>query len=141
MKTSFRLAVVSALLFGLPAAVRPASAQVSTPHAIRGVVIALNGTPIAGVNILLLEAADVAITDTDGRFTIRTTAQGTVTVVARRIGFAPAAVETPVDTNGTLSLTMIVQAAVLVPITARAGEYTAGNERGATGGGISSTSV
>ena len=40
------------------------------------------------------------VTDTAGRFTLRATAQGSVTLVARHIGFAPASVVVPVDTTG-----------------------------------------
>jgi hypothetical protein len=82
MKTAFRLTLVSALLVAGSAAARRLSAQTSTSHAIRGVVNATNGAPVAGVNIFLLEAADVAISDTSGRFTIRTTAKGTVTTTS-----------------------------------------------------------
>jgi hypothetical protein len=75
---------------------------------------------------------DGAATDSAGRFTIRTRATGSVTIVVRHIGYAPANVVVPVDTSGAVSLALSPQTAVLVPITVQAGAYTAGNERGAT---------
>jgi hypothetical protein len=109
----------------------PAAAQTST-HVLRGTARAANGTPIPGVNVFLLESLDATQTDSAGRFTLRTTAQGEVTLVARRIGFAPATIVAPVDTNGVLAFILQTQAAVLVPITVQAGAYTAGNEKGMT---------
>src|SRR5262249_44958090 len=87
---------------------------------------------VAGANVFLLESLDGALSDADGRFTLRTTAQGRVTIVARHVGFAPFNVEVPVDTTGSLALELRTHAAVLVPIRVQAGAYTAGNERGST---------
>jgi hypothetical protein len=121
--------VFALLVVGRPA---DAAAQSAAIHTIRGVTTAANGSPLAGTNIFLLESLENAITDSAGRFALRTSARDRVTVVARRIGFAPETIEAPVDTNGVLSFALASQAAVLTPITVQAGAYTAGNERGMT---------
>src|SRR3954469_18137564 len=82
----------------------PAFAQQPSVHVIRGVVTAANGITIGGVNVFLLEASDVATSDSAGTFTIRTSARASVTIVARRIGFTPAAAVVPVDTTGIVSI-------------------------------------
>src|ERR1043166_1107716 len=92
-----------------------AVAQSPTPHVLRGTTTAVSGAPIPGANVFLLESLDGAVTDSAGRFVIRTTAQGSVTIVARRIGFAPATIVVPVDTSGTLALTLSRQAVALAP--------------------------
>ncbi|HEX4682102.1 MAG TPA: TonB-dependent receptor [Gemmatimonadaceae bacterium] len=107
-------------------------AQTSQPHIVRGTTVAISGGPVPGAKVLVLESLDSAVADNEGRFTLRISASGSVTVVARRIGFAPATAVVPVDTNGTITLTMHPQATVLVPIAVQAGAYTAGNERGMT---------
>jgi hypothetical protein len=110
------------------------SAQTSNPEprTLRGLVKTTSGAPLAGANILLLESLDAALTDADGRFVIQTMANGIVTLVARKIGFAPANAFVPVDTTGVIAMTLFVQSAVLEPIKVQAGAYTAGNERGST---------
>ncbi|MDB4878307.1 MAG: hypothetical protein JWM41_4753 [Gemmatimonadetes bacterium] len=115
-------------------AVAPTALAAQTPaaHVVRGVLTALSGAPISGANIFLLESLDGALSDSAGRFALRTTATGSVTIVARHIGFAPASAIVPVDTCGVVALTLLSQAAALVPITVQAGAYRAGNERGAT---------
>src|SRR4051812_12542190 len=87
------------------------------PHTVRGTTMTASGAPIGGANVFLREALDAALSDSDGKFSRRTTATGRVTVGARRIGFAPASVEVPVDTSGVVHLTLQPQAAILVPIT------------------------
>jgi hypothetical protein len=121
MKTRHIICALSAL---------PIVAQSQT--AIRGTVKNTAGAPIPGANVFLLESLDGAMSDSAGRFTIRTTARGQVTIVARRIGFAPATIIAPVDTAASLSFILATQAPVLAPITVQAGAYTAGNERGMT---------
>ncbi len=100
-----------------------AAGQSPAHHDIHGVVSAPNGVTSGSASVFLLEADDVAITDTAGAFTIRTTARGTVTIVARRIGFTPAAMVVPVDTTGSVSITLVPQAIVLQRITAQAGAF------------------
>lgn len=103
----------------------------ATGHLLRGTVTAA-GTPVGGADVFLLESLDGAVTDSAGRFSIRTSATGAVTIVVRRIGFAPANVVVPVDTAEVVTLALSPQTAVLTPITVQAGAYTAGNQRGAT---------
>ncbi|HEY9228922.1 MAG TPA: carboxypeptidase regulatory-like domain-containing protein, partial [Gemmatimonadaceae bacterium] len=110
-----------------------ASAQTpADARTLRGLVKTTSGAPVAGANVFLLESLDATLSDAEGRFVIRTTAKGMVTLVARRIGFAPTTTIVPVDTTGVVAMTMAPQSAVLEPIKVQAGAYTAGNERGST---------
>jgi hypothetical protein len=86
---------------------------------------------VAGAQVFLLEALDGTSTDSAGRFVLRTEARGSVTVVVRHLGFAPASVIVPVDTAAIVSIVLAPQAAALAPISVQAGAYHAGNERGA----------
>ena len=103
----------------------------SAAYVLRGTVTAA-GAPVRGADVFLLESLDGATTDTSGHFSIRTKAAGSVTIVVRRIGFAPATLVVPVDTADAVTLALFPETAVLTPITVQAGAYTAGNERGAT---------
>ena len=103
----------------------------SAAHVVRGTVTAA-GAPVRGADVFLLESLDGATTDTSGHFSIRTKAAGSVTIVVRRLGFAPANLVVPVDTADAVTLALLPETAVLTPITVQAGAYTAGNERGAT---------
>jgi hypothetical protein len=109
-----------------------ANSLIAQDRTLRGVVSTVSGTPIPGASVFLLESLETAQSDSTGRFTMRTTAAGSITLVARRIGFAPATIVVPVDTAGVLTLTLVSQAPVLAPIRVQAGAYTAGNERGST---------
>jgi vitamin B12 transporter len=106
--------------------------QTPAGHVLRGALTSAAGSPVSGANVFLLESLDGAVSDSAGRFTLRTTVTGSVTVVARHIGFAPVSAIVPVDTSGIIAFTLVAQAAALVPITVQAGAYHAGNERGAT---------
>src|SRR5262252_5055586 len=110
----------------------PIAGQTPVTHVLRGVVSSLQGAPVAGASVFLLESMDAVPSGADGRFTLRTIAQGRVTVVARHIGFAPSNLVVPADTTAEISLVLRPQAATLAPITVQAGAYTAGNERGST---------
>lgn len=114
------------------AALHPIGGQAPASHTIRGLVSSAQGSPVPGASVFLLESMDASQSDAEGRFAIRTAAQGMVTIVARHIGFAPANLVVPADTTGQLALVLRPQAAVLVPITVQAGAYKAGNERGST---------
>jgi vitamin B12 transporter len=108
------------------------AAQTSPSHVLRGSTLTLAGTPVRGAEVFLLESLETTRTDSAGRFTLRTAAQGSITLVARHIGYAPATVSVPADTAADISIAMRTQAAVLMPITVQAGAYTAGNQRGMT---------
>ena len=112
-----------------PASPKPNA--VPQPHVVRGTVTAAGG-PVRGADVFLLESLDGATTDSAGHFSIRTTAAGSVTIVVRRIGYAPANLIVPADTTGDVTFALSRQTATLAPITVQAGAYTAGNERGAT---------
>src|SRR5262249_61358670 len=103
----------------------PIAGQTPVTHVLRGVVSSLQGAPVSGASVFLLESMDAAPSGADGRFALRTTAQGRVTVVARHIGFAPSNLVVPADTTAEISLVLRPQAAVLVPVTVQAGAYTA----------------
>ena len=98
---------------------------------VRGTVRDNDGAPIAGVDVFLLESLEGATTDSAGRFTIRTIQRGAATIVARRIGFAPTQRAVDLATAGSVQISLVRQAPVLIPITVVAGAYTAGSERGA----------
>src|SRR5262245_34138022 len=123
------LAALALLALRLSAAAQASNAE---PRVLRGLLKTTSGSPVPGANIFLLESLDAALTDANGRFVIQTKANGTVTIVARKIGFAPANAIVPVDTTGVIAMTMFTQSAVLEPIKVQAGAYTAGNERGST---------
>jgi hypothetical protein len=108
------------------------SAQTPVSHTVRGTVTTIQGAPLPGADVFVLESLDGAQTDSSGRFSLRTTAAGQITIVARHIGFAPQTLVIPSDTAAAISLALSPQAATLVPITVQAGAYKAGNERGAT---------
>ena len=108
------------------------AAQTAASHTIRGSTTTLAGTPVPGAEVFLLESLDAVTTDGAGNFVLQTTAQGSVTLVARHIGYAPASLSVPVDTGFSITLALRPQAAMLTPITVQAGAYTAGNERGTT---------
>ena len=127
MKTTHRC-----LLAGLAIATPWLGAAAQASHSLRGAVSTVSGAPIVGASVFLLESLDAAVTDSAGRFLVRTEAAGTVTIVARHIGFAPGSVVVPVDTSGPITLRLASQAAVLTPITVQAGAYKAGNEHGST---------
>ncbi|HEY7396345.1 MAG TPA: carboxypeptidase regulatory-like domain-containing protein, partial [Gemmatimonadaceae bacterium] len=129
MKRLYTLALAALALIALRL-----SGQTSNPElqTLRGLLKTTSGAPVPGANIFLLESLDAALSDADGRFVIRTMAKGTVTLVARKIGFAPANAIVPADTTGVIAITLFVQSAVLEPIKVQAGAYTAGSERGST---------
>jgi hypothetical protein len=58
-------------------------------HSLRGAVSTLSGIPIAGASVFLLESLDATVTDSAGRFLVRTGAAGTVTI-GRSRGNSPA---------------------------------------------------
>lgn len=131
MNRPYRVRLAAAIAVSLGALPTVAYAQVP-PHVIRGVVATAAGAPVARASIFLLEALDAATADDSGRFALRTAARGRVTVVVRHIGFAPAAVEVPVDTVGPIVIVLRAQTATLEPITVQAGAFTAGNAHGVT---------
>src|SRR5215813_12543317 len=88
-----------------PPVAHPSNSGAEPPraHVLRGTVTAGAG-PVRGADVFLLESLDGATTDTAGHFSIRTAAAGSVTIVVRRIGFAPANLVVPVDTTEAVTL-------------------------------------
>ncbi|HXT18964.1 MAG TPA: TonB-dependent receptor [Gemmatimonadaceae bacterium] len=121
-----------ALLFAAARTVLTAQTLPAPAHVLRGTVSSRTGAPVTGASVFLLESLDATTTDEAGRFTLRTSASGQVTIVVRHIGFAPVSIVVPVDTSADLAITLLAQAATLAPIRVQAGAYTAGNERGVT---------
>src|SRR5690242_9783056 len=106
---------------------------VQDPVVVRGTARTIDGAPVAGANVFLLETLEGALTDSAGRFAVHTTRRGPATLVARRIGYKPAQLALDLRAApGTVDLVLETQAATLGTVVARAGAYTAGNERGAT---------
>jgi hypothetical protein len=132
MKTPRLLAALIAVIAATAPDVNAQAATSPPSHTLRGRVTAAGGVPVPGANVFLLESLDGALSDSAGRFTLTTSAVGRVTVVARRIGFAPMSIVVPVDTADEVRIALTKQAAALAPITVQAGAYTAGNERGTT---------
>jgi vitamin B12 transporter len=123
---------VLAAIAAVAASRAPAQTPAADANTLRGRLSTVSGAPVPGANIFLLESLDVTQSDSSGRFTIRTSAKGSITIVARRIGYAPSTVVVPVDTNDVIAMVLLTQTAVLTPIRVQAGAYTAGNERGST---------
>lgn len=112
---------------------RKAYAQsTDTAAIVRGSVHTPDGKPVAGADIFLAETMESATADSAGRFALRTAQRGTVTLIARRIGFTPAQRTVDLTNHATIDISLTRQSPVLVPITVTAGSYTAGSERGAS---------
>ena len=58
-----------------------------------GIVLLPNGKPARDVRVALLEAPKQAMTDSLGRFVLRTTYCGLATLVARRIAYVSASID------------------------------------------------
>ncbi|HUQ99950.1 MAG TPA: carboxypeptidase regulatory-like domain-containing protein, partial [Gemmatimonadaceae bacterium] len=111
------------------------SAEAQSPDSIsivRGTVRGSHGAAVVGADVFLLETLDGATTDSLGRFAIRTAHRDSATIVARRIGFAPAQLRMIVADLKPILIVLERQAPALTPITVTAGAYTAGSERGAS---------
>ncbi len=128
-----RIAASLASLLLIVMAATSAEAQSSdSATVIYGTVHSPDGAPIAGADVFLIESLEGSTADSAGHFTIRTTQRGVVTVVARRIGFAPVQRSVDLTKPVTIEISLSRQAPALVPITVTAGSYTAGSERGAS---------
>src|SRR3954471_19477069 len=73
---------------------------------LKGTVRSNDGAPVVGADVFLLETLEGATTDSAGSFVIRTSRAGPATIVARRIGFAPAQLSITVASADTLLLTL-----------------------------------
>jgi vitamin B12 transporter len=124
-----------AVLLLLQAAVIPtlAAQQTSGESTVRGVVALSSGKPAADVRVLLLETMEQALTDSAGRFVLRTAHRGIATLVARRISFVPATLDVTIPVDTALLLRLEAQPPSLSTMTVvAAGEYTLGTGKSAT---------
>jgi hypothetical protein len=126
------LAAVSACLIhvGRPPTSGAQDAPVST---VRGQVRLPNGAPAPRTTISLLETQEQTASDSLGRFALSSTYRGVATLVARRVGFAPAAVDITLPIDTAVSLTLVPMPPSLSTLTVvAAGEYTLGSGRTAS---------
>jgi iron complex outermembrane receptor protein len=78
--------------------------------ALSGHVVDHDGHPVAGATVTLVEAKRAVRTDKDGAFTFADVSAGTVNIVARHLGYSPAAQRVEV-TDGIQPITLTLDAA------------------------------
>jgi vitamin B12 transporter len=120
---------VFVLVVGVFLGVGSADAQ---DRPVKGLVVSTEGAPVPGANVFVLETLDGLVTSADGRFSIRTTEPGNITLVVKRLGFEQAQrVVAPAERDSVV-ITLTRATVALSPVAVQAGAYTAGEERGAT---------
>lgn len=107
-------------------------AAARTSRTIRGLVQASDSRPIESANVFIIETLDGVVTREDGRFAIPTAATGTLTLVVRRLGYAEQRRTVAERDTAALVITLESSGVALAPVAVEAGQYTAGEERGAT---------
>jgi vitamin B12 transporter len=111
----------------------PLEAQPATSTVIRGTVRLPTGMPAPTAMVSLLETSDQVATDSSGHFVLSTMHRGIATLVARRVGFEPAAVDISVPIDSTIALVLVPMPPSLTSMTVvAAGEYTLGSGRTAS---------
>lgn len=120
--------LVPLLMLALPGALL---AQSDSTHVVRGAVRDSAGQPMSGVDVFLLSTLEGGATDSLGRFTFRTAARGTVTLMARKIGLLPARLAVILPSTGSIDIVVRAEPVSLEEISVSAGTYIAGEERGA----------
>jgi hypothetical protein len=104
---------LAALIVSAALSTRAASEPVA-PMLLRGTVHTVDGAPVVGANVFLVETRDGALSDSAGRFTVRTTHLGAATLFVRRIGYN--ALQRPLDlpmaADAPLDLALDAQAAL-----------------------------
>src|SRR5438874_4749479 len=88
---------------------------------LKGIVRSELGQPLPGVNVFLRESFDGALSDSAGRWVIRTALTGSATLDARRIGYLP--LSRQITVGDSVALVMARQPATLGPVTVQAGAY------------------
>jgi hypothetical protein len=106
-----RLAGFAAALCLVTLPISGLSAQDTGRGAIRGVVVAANSTPLAGVVVTLDSSRTQVITDNAGAFTLREVAVGEHTLTARRLGFVMASVSATVNAGESTAVVLRLEAA------------------------------
>jgi hypothetical protein len=123
------LGVVVALALGAHAATAQAS---PSSRVVRGLVRAPDSRPIDAANVFIIETLEGTVTGEDGRFSIPTTASGSLTLIVRRLGFAEQRRLIAENDTAMVVFTLATNGVALAPVTIQAGQYTASEERGAT---------
>lgn len=132
--TVVRLHTIVALLVLACASLTTTLRAQGAPNAVvRGQVQLPNGKPAPPTTIVLLETQDQTASDSLGQFVLSSAYRGVATLVARRVGFVPAAVDIvlPIDTAVTLTLVPMPPSLSTLTVVA-AGEYTLGSGRTAS---------
>ncbi|MDB4913884.1 MAG: TonB-dependent receptor [Gemmatimonadetes bacterium] len=123
-----RLATLCALVFCIFAASVPARAQAPTGRIVGRIVDATTGAGIAEVGIQVVGTTIGTTSGVDGRFTLASVPAGTVTLQARRLGFASKTVTGLILDGGKTLDQSIALAASSVQLAAQV--VTASKERG-----------
>jgi len=131
-RTAVRV-IGSAVCIVVAAFPTPSLAQPVAESRVRGIVLLPDGKPARNVRVSLLEAPEQAMTDSLGRFVLRTTYRGLATLVARRVAFIPASIDLLIPADSTVVMHIEAQPPALSTMTVvAAGEYTLGSGKVAT---------
>lgn len=114
------LATYLAVLLSTPFQV---AAQPETGGTLRGVVRGAAGDPVAGANVFLLPSLEGTETDSAGTFLLRTSHQGTMTLVVQRLGFEEVRLSVTVPANAPIAVMLASRSVVLEPIMAQASTF------------------
>lgn len=98
--------------------------QVDSTVAVEGVVRTTEGLPVEHANVFLLETLEGTLTDTLGRFVIRTEQRGEVTLVVKSAGFREMRRSIRPDQRVGIRVVLEERPIELSPITVEAGRYT-----------------
>jgi hypothetical protein len=111
----------------------PARSDAQQSSSISGTVRDPSGKPLEGATIFLLETLEEVTSDAAGRFMLRTTFNGPVTIAARKLAFLPSTADLVLPRDTVLQFTLRAQPPTLRNITVvAAGEYTLGTGTTAT---------
>ncbi|NDK56457.1 TonB-dependent receptor [Pontibacter fetidus] len=102
-------------------------------HTISGNVLDAKGEPIAGVNVYIKNSYDGASTGADGRFSFKTTATGTQTIVASFLGYETQEQTITIPAAApTITFKLKEKFNQLNAVTITAGAFEAGDEKRST---------
>ncbi len=128
-----RHTIVAVLVVASASLATTMRAQGAPSAIVRGQVRLPNGNPAPRTTIYLLETQDQTASDSLGRFALQSSYRGVATLVARRVGFAPATVDITLPIDTAVSLTLVPMPPSLSTLTVvAAGEYTLGSGRTAS---------